>query len=185
MTGATSIKPVAALYVQAWGSYYGLPGVDPWDEARDARLYNGPHPIVAHPPCRVWSRAQPNRSLIGKDDDCFRSALVALRRFGGVIEHPASSAAWRHFGFNIPPMHGGWVNADFHGTWTCHVEQGHYGHFAPKATWLLAFRTELPSLRWGRSDATGSVAGARSVHRRNRTPEAFRQLLLDLARSVQ
>ena len=29
---------VAALYVQAGGCYFELDGVDPWDEARDARL---------------------------------------------------------------------------------------------------------------------------------------------------
>ena len=30
---------VAALYVATGGCYYGLPDVDPWDEERDARLY--------------------------------------------------------------------------------------------------------------------------------------------------
>ena len=38
---------VAALYVAKGGAYYGLPDVDPWDEARDARLYAGPWPVVA------------------------------------------------------------------------------------------------------------------------------------------
>ena len=42
---------VAALYVEKGGVYYGLPGVDPWDEERDARLYDGPWRVVAHPPC--------------------------------------------------------------------------------------------------------------------------------------
>jgi hypothetical protein len=31
---------IAALYVKTNGSYYGLPGVDPWNEAWDARLYD-------------------------------------------------------------------------------------------------------------------------------------------------
>jgi len=30
---------IAALYVQTNGAYYGIDGVDPWDEARDARNY--------------------------------------------------------------------------------------------------------------------------------------------------
>ena len=47
---------VAALYVETNGSYFGLPGVDPWDEPRDARLYAGPHPVVAHPPCQRWGQ---------------------------------------------------------------------------------------------------------------------------------
>jgi hypothetical protein len=47
---------IAALYVETDGAYFGLPGVDPWDEARDARKYAGPHPVVAHPPCQRWGR---------------------------------------------------------------------------------------------------------------------------------
>ena len=47
---------IAALYVETGGVYYGLPDVDPWDGQRDARLYAGPHPVVAHPPCERWGR---------------------------------------------------------------------------------------------------------------------------------
>ena len=39
---------IVALYVETDGAYFGLQGIDPWDEARDARLYAGPHAIVAH-----------------------------------------------------------------------------------------------------------------------------------------
>ena len=49
---------VAALYVETNGVYYGLPDVDPWDEERDARLYDGPWPVVAHPPCARWVRGR-------------------------------------------------------------------------------------------------------------------------------
>ena len=42
-----SARPVAALFVAKDGPYFGLEGVDPWDGARDARLYAGPHPVVA------------------------------------------------------------------------------------------------------------------------------------------
>ena len=45
---------IAALYVEKNGAYYGLDGVDPWDEERDARKYAGPWPVVAHPPCQRW-----------------------------------------------------------------------------------------------------------------------------------
>ena len=47
---------IAALYVAKNGSYIDLPGVDPWPEDRDARLYRGPHPVVAHPPCQRWGK---------------------------------------------------------------------------------------------------------------------------------
>ena len=47
---------IAALYVQSNGVYADLAGVDPWYEARDARTYAGPWPVVAHPPCARWGR---------------------------------------------------------------------------------------------------------------------------------
>lgn len=30
---------IAALYVETDGCYFGLPGIDAWDEKRDARAY--------------------------------------------------------------------------------------------------------------------------------------------------
>ena len=47
---------VAALFVETDGTYFGVPGVQPWDEPRDARTYAGPLPVVAHPPCQRWGR---------------------------------------------------------------------------------------------------------------------------------
>jgi len=47
---------MAALFVDPNGVYAGLPDVDVWDEARDARLYAGPWPVVAHPPCARWGQ---------------------------------------------------------------------------------------------------------------------------------
>jgi hypothetical protein len=101
---------IAALYVATNGPYYGLDGVDPYDEQRDARLYAGHHPVVAHPPCQRWGKmfaGSPSviaktgiRKIKGDDGGCFASALDAVRRFGGVLEHPWGSHAWQHFGLN-------------------------------------------------------------------------------------
>jgi hypothetical protein len=151
---------IAALYVATDGCYYGLDDVDPWNEARDARTYAGPYRVVCHSPCQRWGRywyggpmlhAQGRRKILGDDGGCFAAALAAVRRWGGVLEHPASSHAWRAFGLTAPHHRGGWVMADYVGGWTCHVEQGHYGHRARKATWLYAVGCDLPSLRWGPS----------------------------------
>ena len=84
---------IAALFVHKNGTYFGLPDVDPWDKARDARKYPGPHPVVAHPPCARWCRLA---GLVekrwghkkGDDGGCFESALGSVRRWGGVLEHP-------------------------------------------------------------------------------------------------
>lgn len=149
---------IAALFVETNGVYFNIPEVDPWDKQRDARLYAGPFAVAAHPPCerygRYWSGG-PNphaqRRELGDDDGCFDAALNAVRTWGGILEHPEGSHAWRLFGLNRPPKWGGWIAADSYGGWTCCVEQGHYGHAARKATWLYAYGIEFPSLVWGPS----------------------------------
>lgn len=145
---------ISALFVATNGAYFGLPHVDPWDEPRDARRYDGPHRVVAHPPCSRWCRLA---GLVearwghkrGDDGGCFASALASVRRWGGVLEHPAYSDAWAAHDLNAPPTGGGWVNADLFGGWTCYIEQARYGHAAKKATWLYAHGVDLPTLRWG------------------------------------
>lgn len=112
---------IAALYVETDGAYFGLPDVDPWDEARDARLYDGPRSVVAHPPCQRWGRywhgapRKPHQFKLGDDGGCFAAALASVRRWGGVLEHPEGSHAWNAFGLKAPPRNGGWVAADFEG----------------------------------------------------------------------
>ena len=179
-------KTVAALFVDPKGPYVGLPGVDVWDEARDARLYPGPHPVVAHPPCARWSvMSNCSGTRNGEDDGCFGTALASVRENGGVLEHPAYSLAWERFGLMRPPRDGGWVVADWYGGWTCHVEQGAHGHEFSKPTWLYAVGCDLPSLHWGSVGRTGVCRNTPSGSVRRRvTPEPFRDLLLSMARSV-
>lgn len=201
---------VAALYVETGGCYFGLPDVDPWDEARDARSYAGPHPIVAHPPCQRWGRfwhgstRKPHQYKLGDDAGCFAAALASVRRWGGVLEHPADSRAWSHFDLNPPVRGGGWNAADMLGGWTCYVEQGHYGHESRKPTWLYAYGVDLPELDWSRGEqrlpawmverygyekarkigVVAMVGGKDKVRIRNATPEPFRDLLLSVARTA-
>lgn len=205
---------IAALFVRDGGCYYGLPNVDPWDEERDARGYEGPWPVVAHPPCQRWGKlwaGQPlhikttgSRKIKGDDDGCFKAALAALRRWGGILEHPYGSHAWPHFGLNSPPRSGGWIAADFEGGWTCCVEQGRYGHYARKPTLLLAYDCELPELDWGigeprydpaviermglaRAKKLGEVGargGGTDSKARIETPLPFRDLLISIAETA-
>lgn len=209
---------IAALYVDKRGCYAGLPDVEFWDEERDARLYAGPHPVVAHPPCSCWCRLA---GLVearwghkkGDDGGCFAAALEAVRRWGGVLEHPAYSDAWAAHDLNKPTTGGCWVNADMVGGWTCYVEQGWYGHPARKATWLYACKAELPTLQWGADTGgysavckhsedrdlrqgalvswcgnhTSAFDGRRRLSSKDAsaTPHEFRDLLLSMAKAVE
>jgi hypothetical protein len=190
---------IAALFVQEGGAYYGIDGVEPWPESRDARRYRGPWPVVAHPPCERWSRLAPLAALrgaepVGYDGGCFMAALDAVRQWGGILEHPEASYAWAEFGL-LRPGPEGWTRS-IDGGWVCRVEQGWYGHPARKASWLYAYGVDyLPSLRWGPS-VTGFVVGKTKGAGRDRLPEmpknqrsvtptAFRDLLLSIARSAR
>lgn len=150
-------RKVAALFVAPDGPYMGLPHVDPWTEARDARLYPGPYPVVAHPPCERWGRywfggpSVKERKRLGDDHGCFGFALMCVRAFGGVLEHPAATHAWKVYELASPPIYGGWHPAGDGVGMVCHVEQGQYGHPARKATWLYAVAPTLPELIWGPS----------------------------------
>lgn len=149
----TPVVEVAALFVEQDGVYAGLPKVHVWDQARDARLYEGPWPAVAHPPCARWSRlagfTEARFGLRrGEDGGCFESALESVRRFGGVLEHPAHTAAFAKFGLPKPSTWHGWC-LTLDGGAVCYVEQGRYGLPVKKATWLYAYGVDLPELRWG------------------------------------
>lgn len=197
---------IAALYVAIDGPYINIKDIDAWTIERDARLYAGPHPVIAHPPCERWGRywsggpsAKVKRKL-GDDNGCFEAALAAVKDFGGVLEHPEASHAWARFGLARPPRSGGWIKSG--DGWTCCVEQGHYGHPARKATWLYYQGSEAPpDLAWGKSSGRRLDEGFHSREERNaarargqspikrlstkenlHTPVQFRDLLINLAK---
>lgn len=195
------MKQIAALFVQKNGCYFGLYGVDPWDESRDARKYDGPYPVVAHPPCQLWgalanvnfARWGGEHNKPGNDRGCFQAALNFVNRFGGVLEHPAKSKAFAAHGLEHP-CGNGWSRSGI--GWACEVWQSAYGHKANKATWLYFVGTERPpELNWTRpvgthqvgfQDRRGKSRNKPTLSRReaNATPLAFRDLLIDMARSA-
>lgn len=200
---------IAALYVETNGVYSGLDNVDMWDEQRDARRYRGLHRVVAHPPCQRWGRfwhgstRKPHQYKLGDDGGCFEAALHAVRTWGGVLEHPADSHAWKYFGLERPTRGAGWTARDDHDGASCYVEQGHYGHFSRKPTWLYASQTGLPELNWSRLPqrlhplalerygyekarrigVMAMIGGKNKTAIRNATPPEFRDVLIAIASS--
>jgi hypothetical protein len=202
-------KVVAALYVETDGCYFRHSNIQCWDEQCDARKYAGPHPVVAHPPCQRWGRmatggpSAPGTRILGDDSGCFAAALDAVRRWGGVLEHPCDSRAWSHYGMDKPKRHAGWSGPDIFGGRSCYVEQGHYGHMSRKPTWLYACHTDFPQLNWNKGEQrihpvalakhgyekarrigmTAMIGGKDKTKMRNATPIDFRDVLLSIARS--
>lgn len=169
---------IAALFVETGGAYFGLEDVDPWDESRDARLYAGPWPVVAHPPCNRWAKLG-RKELRGQDDGCFAAALRAVRTYGGILEHPAETYAWRKFG--LPRPSGPWWTRglDSEG-WVCAIDQWHYGFPTRKPTWLYYVGSQPPELPDKRVLATRGCDALWSTERAH-TPPAFRDLLIAAA----
>ena len=206
------LPAVAALFVEDPGPYTGLDGVEAWGYRRDARSYPGPHPVVAHPPCKRWGRywgGGPSGGAgfyKGDDHGCFAVALWAVRTFGGVLEHPEASHAWDWFGLERPEFLGGWTDPDRWGGRSCCVAQGHYGHPGQKMTWLYRVGAgAFPELTWGRCVGkrrldlgiqtreertafreSGGIGPERlSTEERLHTPVEFRDLLISMAAILQ
>lgn len=190
---------VAALFVESMGVYFGIPGVDPWTEDRDARKYAGPWPVVAHPPCNVWCQlAHINQKRyghkVGEDGGCFAAALDCVRTFGGVLEHPARSYAWP--AFNLPVPRGRWLRELHDVGWVAEVSQSAYGHPARKLTWLYYVGdAPPPELDWSQREPTAQVSFCKnhgnsplprlSKKAAKATPPAFRDALLSMARGAR
>lgn len=187
---------IAALFVDPDGVYAGRDDVECWGEERDARLYAGPWPVVAHPPCNHWCQLAPVNAAryptfkIGDDDGCFESALASVRRFGGVLEHPANTIAWaRHA---LPrPLRGHWRRTFDDPGWVTEVSQVAYGCPARKRTWLYLVGAPV-ELDWSEPAAFGVIGGGihsgesmgrPKIEKRisSATPPAFRDLLIAMA----
>lgn len=189
---------LAALFVQVDGCYANDPLIDPWPEHRDARLYSGSLPVVAHPPCQLWGamaavnfkRWGGEHNRPGNDQGCFASALASVRNFGGVLEHPKATRAWAANGLSKPDGIG-WKQCGE--GWICEVWQSAYGHRANKATWLYYVGKQKPfDLDWSRlqgshqigfQDQRGKAANKPTLGKReaNATPPKFKQALINLA----
>jgi hypothetical protein len=181
---------VAALYVDALrGPYAAIPGVDVYGIDRDATLYNGPWPIVAHPPCGHWGRLW---HLCHDDGSTGPIAVAQVRTFGGVLEHPAHSKLWKACGMPAPNEF-----PDRFGGWTLAINQSHFGHRATKPTWIyvvgihprdvtlpppVAAARPISSARKADGTVRGSVERMHSGSR-HLTPAPLAAWLCDLARA--
>ena len=186
---------VAALFVDPHGPYFSLPEIDCWDKERDARLYSGPHPVIVHSPCGSWcamARINEKRwgTKVGDDGGCFISGLHNVRRFHGVLEHPAKSLAWKKFNLTKPSGLG-WHQVS-QNEWVGEVWQSAYGHKATKRTWLYYVGNKPPKpFKLDRPRGTHQIGGGihtgnRSLPRLNQkethiTPMAFAEYLIELA----
>jgi hypothetical protein len=115
------VDPVAVLWVQR-DTIYKRFGLDLWGIERDANLYSGPGPIIAHPPCGPWGKY----SSISKESRRHGiRAMELVHLYGGVVEQPAGSQLFKQYGRPMARV-----------LW---VDQHDYGHRAIKETDLYVY----------------------------------------------
>ena len=183
---------VAVLFVMEDSYYKSLPGCDCFDESRDARTYKGTLPVIAHPPCRTWGKLahMATRAAPG-EKDLGLFAVAAVRRCGGVVEHPVGSKLFDACGC------GSSDHPDAFGGEVISVDQWDWFHAARKPTLLYIVGTrslpEFPPRREERPErAVGTGHGIRigspkfrsriTDRERIETPLAFALWLVDLAK---
>jgi hypothetical protein len=134
-------QTVAVLFARADSTYKTLPGTDVWDIERDAKLWPGGAPVVAHPPCRAWGRLRKFAKPRKGERQLAIWSVRQVRRFGGVLEHPVGSLLWEKAGLPAPGQ------IDAHGGWTLPIHQNWWGHRAEKATLLYIVGCGPPTCR--------------------------------------
>jgi len=120
-----SERKVAVLCAAKKSVYHDLSDVEVYDVDRDARTFPGGMPIVAHPPCRSWSKwmghwAKPEPG----ERDLALWCCEQLRQCGGVLEQPAHSKLFFAAGFPDSEI------------WVTEVWQAWWGYPTKKSTWL-------------------------------------------------
>ena len=104
-----------SLYWKFW------PSVEIYGVGRDARKYDGPYPIIAHPPCGPWGKYKSNCHQSKLDGII---AMNLVHEFGGIVEQPLGSSLFSEHGC------GGRI---------LKMNQSDFGHMALKPTILYVF----------------------------------------------
>lgn len=89
------MKTVPVLFARSDSVYRTFPQCDVFDLVRDARNYSDSLPVIAHPPCRAWSRLAHLAKPRPDEKSLAFFALDVVRHNGGVLEHPFGSQFWR------------------------------------------------------------------------------------------
>jgi hypothetical protein len=178
---------ISILFAARNSVYKTIPGLDVWDEERDALNWPGGNPGIFHPPCRLWSRLAHMSTAPESEKELAFWSVEQVRKWGGVLEHPALSKLWDKARLPFPERR------DQYG-FTILIDQFWFGHRARKPTLLYVCGTiksnlpQTPLRLAGRyEDLHGGgrnrkyVPGSRHSGIRSATPPEFAHWLIAVA----
>ena len=176
-------RTVAVLCTNIKTHYRDLPDVEVYDKRRDCRTFTGTCPIVAHPPCRAWSKITRHQAKPEPGEkDLAPFCIDVLKANGGVLEHPAHSVLFDELKLPKPtePMRGG--------LWSMAIKESWFEPGRNKKTWLL-FAGVSPALVFMpfalQTEGTTAAWDRMSKERRRLTPAPMARWLVDVARTAR
>lgn len=151
--------------------------------------------MVAHPPCAQWGQLRRFARDLPEQKALAPWAVEQVRKWGGVLEHPAGSTLWAECEMAEPGI---WSDRDEWGGWTLAILQSDFGHKAAKTTrlYIVGVRPrDIPPVPLRLGEATHRIGLTRSPKgggrrpeitkaEREHTPPALAEWLVDLARRV-
>lgn len=188
MNTSTATRTVAVLCAARKSVYKEIPGLDVYDINRDARTFTGGMPVIAHPPCRLWSaycRHQAKAENPNAEMELGRWCVEQVRRCGGILEQPAHSRLWDECAIPKPDS---LVTASKDTGFSIEIPQFWFGDEREKSTWLYVrglFKFELPEMPFRLKPDGGDRRIWQlmsSKNQRERTPKAFAEWLVECAR---
>lgn len=94
-----------------------------------------------HPPCRTWGRLRQFTKFYPGEHWLAVWSIIRIRKFGGVLEHPAGSSLWK---FMCLPLPG--AGYDVFGGFSVKINQSDFGFKCEKNTWLYIVGCKLKDL---------------------------------------
>ena len=121
---------IPVLFTQINSNYNDNQIFDTYDLQRNAFTYYDRIPLIAHPPCRLFSRLRKFSTAPRSEKKCAFFALSKVRQFGGILEHPRSSTLWKTGNFDLSG------NVDSYGGFLRCVNLSWFGFPCQKKTML-------------------------------------------------
>lgn len=154
---------------------------DCYNITRDARTWKGGNPIIAHPPCRGWGDHSWKSKATPEEKALAIHALIMVRLWGGILEHPRNSKLWKLMRLPMPG------ETDQYGGWTLNIDQKWFGHRAKKNTFLYIVGIkpkEIPPYPiWLEKHKT--TIEKMGKPEREKTPEILAIWLIQMAETIQ